>query len=293
MGRSRVDHPADEGEDPVLGAEATHPDPGTYRLKPAFQPSLSLSERRDTDPSRTMTTTDSRRSTDRSTGGLRRFVGVPFRLQTYRNLLYLVLAFPLGLAYFVGLVTGTALGVGLLITWVGLPILLLTLAGAAAAAGVEAALARRLVGVDASVPSFLREVDPRGDLSLPGDGFVAAVQRLVTAPSTWTSVVLLLAKFAFGLLAFVAVVTSGAVVLAALAAPLVYGDPATTLGLVRPAEVGGYVVGPWTVTTLPEALVVALGGVVLLLVSLNLLNALARIHARYTAALLRAGERTD
>ncbi|MEF8842221.1 MAG: hypothetical protein V5A62_11445 [Haloarculaceae archaeon] len=52
----------------------------------------------------------------------------------------------------------------------------------------------------------------------------------------------------------------------------------------------GYTVGPWTVTTLPEALGVALGGLVLLFVALNLLNTLAWFHARYTAALLRAGE---
>ena len=32
--------------------------------------------------------------------------GAPFRLRTYTNLLYLMLAFPLGVAYFVFLVAG-------------------------------------------------------------------------------------------------------------------------------------------------------------------------------------------
>jgi hypothetical protein len=44
----------------------------------------------------------------------RRYLGAPVRLQTYRNLLYLALAFPLGLLYLVGFVTAAALGVGLL-----------------------------------------------------------------------------------------------------------------------------------------------------------------------------------
>ena len=47
--------------------------------------------------------------------------------QSYRNLLYLLLSFPLGLCYFVFLVTGIALGGGTLIIWLGVPILLLTM----------------------------------------------------------------------------------------------------------------------------------------------------------------------
>ena len=37
---------------------------------------------------------------------LRHLFGAPFRLRTYTNLLYLLLAFPLGVAYFVFLVVG-------------------------------------------------------------------------------------------------------------------------------------------------------------------------------------------
>ena len=53
--------------------------------------------------------------------------GVFIQLQTYLNILYLLLAFPLGLGYFVFLVTGLALGLGLFITWFGIVILLLVL----------------------------------------------------------------------------------------------------------------------------------------------------------------------
>lgn len=39
-------------------------------------------------------------------------LAAPFRPQTYRNLLYLALAFPLGVIYFVGLVTGVVSDLG-------------------------------------------------------------------------------------------------------------------------------------------------------------------------------------
>src|SRR5512136_1912721 len=51
--------------------------------------------------------------------------GVLFRAATYRNLAYLALAFPLGLFYFVFLVTGLALGFGLYVVAIGLPLLVL------------------------------------------------------------------------------------------------------------------------------------------------------------------------
>ncbi|GGJ02989.1 hypothetical protein GCM10008995_10970 [Halobellus salinus] len=234
-----------------------------------------------------MSTVDPFASTKSLRGVGRQFLGAPLRARTYRHLLYLVLAFPLGVVYFVGFVTGTAAGLGLLVTWVGLPILLLTLVAAAAAAGIEARLATRLVGVDAAVPVFLREFDVNDGLAVPGDGFVDAVRRLVTTPSTWTAVVLLVYKFVFGTAAFVAVTTVGSVSAALLAAPFVYDDPA---GVVSSAAAAGqYRVGSWTVGSLPEALAVAAGGVVVLVVGLNLLNGLARFHARSVAGILRVG----
>jgi hypothetical protein len=234
--------------------------------------------------------TNTARSTTRSTAALRQVVGAPFRRQTYRNLLYLVLAFPLGIGYFVGLVTGGALGVGLLITLVGLPILLLTLSAATFAASLEAWLATHLVGVEASVPAVLRETTLEEGLVLPGDGFLDAVRRLLTAPSTWTSVVLVLSKFAFGIASFVALVTTGAVTATLVAAPLVYESATVSLGLVSEAGVGAYSIGPWVVDTLPEALVVSVGGVVFGVLALNLLNLLAQVQARYTSALLSVDE---
>ena len=77
----------------------------------------------------------------------RRFVGSVARGQTWLNLGYNLLAFPTGLAYFVVLVVGVSLGVGLAIVIIGLGILLATLAAWRAMAALERGLARGLLGV--------------------------------------------------------------------------------------------------------------------------------------------------
>ena len=51
------------------------------------------------------------------------YFGVLLKSRTYLNFLYLLLAFPLGLTYFIVLVTGLSLGLSLIIIWVGLLIL--------------------------------------------------------------------------------------------------------------------------------------------------------------------------
>lgn len=82
-----------------------------------------------------------------NTDDFRWFVGVPLRPQTYLNLLYLGLAFPLGIAYFVFVVLGLSLGVSLAIFVVGIPILLLVVLAALGIAAFERWLADRLLAV--------------------------------------------------------------------------------------------------------------------------------------------------
>ena len=205
---------------------------------------------------------------------LRWFFGVPFRRQTYANLLYLLLAFPLGTVYFVALTAGVSLGFGLIITLVGLPLLAVTLAGATILAAVDARLTAHLVGVEAPLPEPLRAANPRS-LSRAEDGLLDSIEAMVTAPTTWTSLLLLVAKFAYGLVAFTAVVTVGTLVAALLAAPFVYGDPNVS-----------YVFGVHTIDTFPEAVVAAAVGVCLVFPVLHLLNGLAAAGGYLTAALL-------
>ena len=223
----------------------------------------------------TYATTTARDGTDGPDDRLLRwFFGVPFRSRTYLNLCYLLLAFPLGVIYFTAVTVGFSLGFGLLVTLVGLPLLVLTLIGTTVLAALDARLTTHLVGVDVPLPEPLRAENPRS-LSRSEDGALDALAALVLAPTTWTSLVLVVAKFVYGILAFSVFVTAASLVLAALAAPLVYGDPTIT-----------YTVGAYDVETFPGALVVSTAGVLGGFLAMHLCNGLAIAGGRLSAALL-------
>ena len=110
------------------------------------------------------------------------FVGVVANPQSYLNIVYLLMGLPLGIAYFVFLVTGISLGFGLGVLGVGLPILALVLAVSWALCQFERVLAVGLLNED--IPPVERkelsgQVD-LGDTSL-GTGerlFIGAWRRL-------------------------------------------------------------------------------------------------------------------
>ncbi|WP_135853081.1 sensor domain-containing protein [Halorussus salinus] len=237
------------------------------------------------------TDTLSRRSASRLWG----VFGVPFRLQTYRNLLYLALAFPLGLAYFIFLLVGLSLGVGLAITVVGIPILLAVLAISTGLASVEREIATVLLGVEVESPGWV--VTDEGTI-------IDRAKRLVTDLGTWKALAYLGSKLVIGITAFVAVTTLLVTAVSMLAVPLVYDQPGVYVGLVTDAPIqfhpSLYVVWrnllvgvetvvnieSWQVRTLPAALGVAGFGLLLGIVSLHLLNGLARFSAWYTKFML-------
>ena len=86
---------------------------------------------------------------------LTRFFGVVARPQTWLGILFHVLAFPLGLFYFVFLVTGLSVGVGLVVVWVGIPILLVVAGAWWLFGAFERLQAHYLLGAD--VPPAPRE----------------------------------------------------------------------------------------------------------------------------------------
>src|SRR3954451_15157042 len=143
---------------------------------------------------------------------LRRFCGAPFRLRTYTNLLYLLLAFPLGLAYFVFLSVGLTTGFGLTIVWIGLPILALVFAGSWGFAAFERQAAILLLG--AEIPPMAPPPSPeaRTALQRAGDFFAN--------PVTWKGMGFLLLKFPLGIVSFVSVVALLPLSSAFLLAPL-------------------------------------------------------------------------
>jgi hypothetical protein len=227
-------------------------------------------------------------------GRLRSFFAAPIRPQTYLNLAYLVLSFPLGLAYLVFGTVGLSLGLGLSVVLVGIPLVMAVVAGALVVAGFERRLTTWLLGVD---------VPARTELA--GEGKWEKLRELATEPGTYGALLYLPLKFAVGTAAFVVTMNALVTGVALLSVPLHYGESGLYVGLVtdRPVELhpalhfgwNRLLVGveavvrveAWQVRTLPEALVAAGAGVLVLLAGLALLNWLARVHGRLTTRLLR------
>lgn len=224
---------------------------------------------------------------------VRSVAGAPIRLQTYRNLVYLALAFPLGLAYFVFLAVGLGVSAGFTVLLVGIPMFLSMLVLCIGLAVVERKLTAGLLGVDISPPEW-SVVENRG--------VVGRLTGLLTDLDTWKALLYLGSKFVFGLASLVVTMTLLATSWALIATPLYYSRPGVRVGLLlaEPLRyplslslpwqnllVGvEYVVNltSWHVDTLPEALAMSLLGVAVLVGSLNVLNALAWVsgqHARF------------
>lgn len=183
--------------------------------------------------------------------------------QTYLNLAYLLLAFPLGIAYFVFLVTGLSLAAGLLIIFVGVPILIGVFLACLGLGAFERVMARSMLHVSILPPPR----PPRGP------GLFAKLKALFGDPITWKSLLYLFLKFPFGIAVFVVLVTAFSVSLALIAAPLTYHTMRMDFGL-------------WQVDTRDEATVWCLIGVVLLLVSFHLVNGLAFLWGRFAQIML-------
>ncbi len=192
--------------------------------------------------------------------------GVFIRLQTYLNILYLLLAFPLGLGYFVFLVTGLALGLGLFITWFGVVILLLVLGVSWALTVLERELAIRMLGIE--IPPMSRE----NTIGL------SIWRRLLTHlanPVTWTGLIYLIFKFPVGVFSFVITVVLVSVPLGFVTAPIYY----------RWAEIN---FGLWTIDTLPEALALVPIGLVVGIITPHVLNLAAFLSGRFAYFMLGA-----
>ncbi|WP_353633908.1 sensor domain-containing protein [Halobacterium sp. NMX12-1] len=197
---------------------------------------------------------------------LRSFVGVLGDRRTYRRVLYLLAAMPLGFLYYLLLTFGFVFGVALAVFVVGVPVLLATLLVARVFADWERRLANALLDTD---------IPPHDALpSLSEDGVLAAVGALVRSNTTWRSVAFLVVKSLVGFLAWLFVLLAGVGALALLLAPL--GGTATVLG--------------WTIDTLPERLLALPLGVLLALTTVHVLVAAADQTGDIATALLGSEE---
>jgi hypothetical protein len=212
---------------------------------------------------------------------LSNFFGVMVRSQTYLNALYLLLAFPLGLAYFLFLITGISLGFALLIVWVGLLILVLVIAGWYGLIFFERWLAIHLLHED---------IPPMSRRSLNGLSLWQQFTAMITNPVTWKGLAYLLARFPLGILFFTILVTLVSVSGALLAAPFYYTwfHPQIQFGW------NGLFFNPiWVIDTLPEALLASLIGIFAVFVSMHIVNGLAWVSAKFARVMLGTVSNSD
>jgi signal transduction histidine kinase len=185
---------------------------------------------------------------------------------TYGGIAYLLLTLPLGIAEFTFLVTAISLGAGLAVTLIGIPVLVATVYAWRWIAQLERRLIEALTG--RVIP------DPYRPVAAEQSTWRRLGARLAD-PATWKDLVFLLLQLPLGAVAFLITATVLSVGVAALFAPFTFW-----------AIPDGIELGFAVVNTLPEALVLAVLGAVVLRVGIPALGALARLYGAYAELLL-------
>lgn len=200
---------------------------------------------------------------------LGRFFGVGADPRTYASLLFLLLALPTGIFYFVWTVTGAGLSLGLAVLIVGVPFALLFLGSIRALSLVEGRLIETMLGVRM----------PRRPLYADrGRPFWARMRHMATDARTWSTFVYLLLRLPLGVAYFVLTVVLLSVSLALIASPILH-----LLGFPIDIRDGGellFVMPVWL-----EPLVCA-AGVALLFATLHLARGLGRLHGQLAKQML-------
>lgn len=178
-----------------------------------------------------------------------------------------LLNLPLGVFYFSVLAVGLALGTGLLITLLGMPILIGMASVTRALSNFERARLNACSGTG---------LLPRHSLPVAA-GWLASLSAIARDAATWRYLVFLLLRLPVGLFTFTAMVTVWSVSISLLLSPVFYW-----LGLFQ------INVGRWVVDG-PAAMLAATGvGVLLLVVAVGVTHGLARLEALLATALLEA-----
>lgn len=198
---------------------------------------------------------------------LREFFLAPAHARTWLNLVYLLLAFPLGLLYFVFLTVGGAVGLSLALLWVGLPLLLVTVGAWWTFAAFERILGRHLLGLDLTEAARPWET---------ADRMLGKLRAHFTAASTWKDLAFVLLKFPLGVASFVIVTAFGGATGALLLAPA------------TGAWAGHHVIsiGGWQISSGWEAVLSIALGLLGFFLTLAVVNGLAALWRLLTTALL-------
>jgi len=193
-----------------------------------------------------------------------KFFGVITKGQTYLNMAFLFLSFPLGITYFVFAVVIMSVGLALsfTITFVGIPLLIGFGFAWWGIAWLERNIAQPLLKIKIPyVPTnFTRDKN-----------IWQKFTRHLRQPYTWKSLGYLFIKFPMGIFSFVVLVLFLAVSFGFIASPVLYY--LTDIGLIE----GGFCIDDEIcfITSYFHTIILATFGVLLLFVSLHIFNGLA------------------
>ncbi|RCW51616.1 putative sensor protein [Halanaerobium sp. ST460_2HS_T2] len=180
--------------------------------------------------------------------------------QTYKNILYLLLSFPLGIFYFVFLMTGLTLGFGLIVILVGIPILFIILI-----------LSRILVNFEISILNNLlnTNINPLAIYEYEEVNIFQKVKKQLSNSVTWKGIIYLFLRFPLGIFSFTITISLLSVSLVFLSAPLTYQFSYISFG-------------NYQINNLFTALLMSFVGIILTIISTNILNHLTFLIKKYS-----------
>lgn len=187
---------------------------------------------------------------------------------TWFAFIHLLLNLPLGIIYFVVLVTGVALGAGLLITLIGIPILIGTGWMVRSLGNLERARLNGFLG------TTLR--DPYRH-AVPDTGWMARLSAIGKDPATWRDFLFLMLRLPMGIFTFTISVATWSAALGLLCSPIAYWFGVFRLDFLV-----------WTIDGPIAVAIATLGGVLMTLLAFGITRGLARLEAVLASALLDA-----
>jgi len=199
--------------------------------------------------------------------GLKNVLGVVLRPSSYLNILYLLLAFPLGIFYFVYLITGFSIGLGLLYFFIGLPFLLITMFSWRFFARFEGLQAKWLLKTPVTPDNPVKWSE--------SDGFWNWITSRLSSKYTWKSLAYILLKAPLGVASFILTFSLTIISSVLIITPFIYKFVDYEL--------------PWgQINNITEALILTASGLVLGLISLHLFNGLAALFKWLSLNLLHS-----
>lgn len=177
----------------------------------------------------------------------------------FPNLIYLLLGLPLGVLYFVILVTGFTLGTGLIITLVGIPILVAMIFVTYILGDLDRTLTSKLLGVKIGKP----EARPSNSESASSI-LVAQLKSL----QFWKELVYLLLKMPLGVISFTIAIVFVTVSLALILTPFIYT-------YVPDAQIMLW--NGFEIDTMQRAIVTSVVGIILSVLCVPLINGFASL----------------